>query len=306
MKKIIKVIKKPSLIILYLMNKGFFNWLNDKTYLKIKYKLVMGKKLNLENPKTFNEKLQWLKLYDRKDIYTKMVDKYEAKKYVSNVIGEEYIIPTLGIYDSFEEIDFSILPEQFVVKPTHTSGNIFICTDKSKINYKDLKKETTKWLNRNYYYSGREWPYKSIKPRIIIEEYMEDKNTKDLLDYKLMCFNGKVKCSFVCSNRKKELYVDFYDLNWNKMPFERHYKNSKKIITEPRNYKLMIELSEKLAKNIPFIRADWYEINERLYFGELTFYPGSGFEEFKPEKWDEILGQMIELPINCNRGSEMN
>lgn len=204
MKKLIKLIKNPSLLILYLMNKGVLNWLNDETFLKIKYRLIMGKKLNLENPKTFNEKLQWLKLYDRKDIYTTMVDKYEAKKYVADIIGEEYIIPTLGIYNSFEEIDFSKLPNQFVIKPTHTSGDIYICKDKNKIDYKKLKKEVKRWLKRKYYYLHREWPYKNIKPRIIIEKLMIDKYSEDIKDYKFMCFNEKVKCSFVCSGRRNK------------------------------------------------------------------------------------------------------
>lgn len=204
MKKLIKLIKNPSLLILYLMNKGVLNWLNDETFLKIKYRLIMGKKLNLENPKTFNEKLQWLKLYDRKDIYTTMVDKYEAKKYVANIIGDEYIIPTLGIYNSFEEIDFNKLPNQFVIKPTHTSGDIYICKDKNKIDYKKLKKEINRWLKRKYYYLHREWPYKDIKPRIIIEKYMDNKLSEEMKDYKFMCFNGKVKCSFVCSGRRNK------------------------------------------------------------------------------------------------------
>ena len=299
MKKLIKLIKNPSLLILYLMNKGVLNWLNDETFLKIKYRLIMGKKLNLENPKTFNEKLQWLKLYDRKDIYTTMVDKYEAKKYVANIIGEEYIIPTLGIYNSFEEIDFSKLPNQFVIKPTHTSGDIYICKDKNKIDYKKLKKEVNRWLKRKYYYFHREWPYKNIKPRIIIEKYMTEKNSKELKDYKIMCFNGKAMCSFVCSERTSDigLHVDFYDLNWNKLPFKRHYPNSDIIIKKPFNYKLMIKLAEKLSQNTIFLRVDFYEINKKIYFGELTFYPGSGFEEFSPNKYDEIIGNMLEMKI---------
>ena len=297
MNKIIKLIKNPKRGILYLMDKGYFNWLEDKAYLKIKFKVLMNKKLNLEYPKTFNEKLQWLKLYDRKDIYTTMVDKYEAKKYVSNIIGEKYIIPTLGIYDKFEDIDFDNLPNQFVIKPTHTSGDIFICKDKTKIDKNKLKKIVEKWLKRNYYYLHREWVYKNVKPRIIIEKYMIDNLKKELNDYKFMCFDGKVKCSFVCSDRhsKNGLHIDFFDLDWNKMPFQRHYPKSLEDIPKPHNYRLMIELSEKLSEKIPFIRVDFYEINKMVYFGELTFYPGSGFEEFTPEKYDEILGNMIEI-----------
>lgn len=297
MKKLIKLIKKPSLLILYLMNKGILNWVNDEKFLKIKYRLIMGKKLNLENPKTFNEKIQWLKLYDRKDIYTTMVDKYEAKKYVANIIGEKYIIPTLGIYNSFEEIDFSKLPNQFVIKPTHTSGNIYICKDKNKIDYKKLEKEINKWLKRKYYYIHREWPYKNIKPRIIIEKFMIDKYSEDIKDYKLMSFNGKVKYSLVCSGRSNNngLHMDFYDLNWNKMPFKRIYPNLENKTNKPFNYQTMIKIAEKLSHNIMFLRVDFYEINQKIYFGELTFYPSAGFGKFIPEEYDEIIGDMLEI-----------
>ena len=295
MNKILQYIAKPSKILLYLDSKGVIR-LEDKNFLKIKYKIVTGKKLNLDNPKTFNEKLQWLKINDRKEIYTTMVDKYEAKKYVANMIGEEYIIPTLGIYENFEDIDFARLPNQFVIKCTHDSASTIICKDKFQFNIENAKKEINKALKKNYYYGGREWPYKNVKPRIIVEKYMQDE-TEDLRDYKFMCFNGKVKCSFVCSNRNSEegLNVDFYDLDWKKMPFERQYKNSKKILEKPKNYNLMIELAEKLTKENPFIRVDFYEIKGKVYFGELTFYPGCGFEEFHPQEWDEKLGEWIKL-----------
>ena len=197
MKKIIKYIKHPSNVIVYLMNKGHFKWLDDKTYLKIKYRIIMNKKLNLEKPQTFNEKLQWLKLYDRNSEYTKMVDKYEAKKYVANIIGEEYIIPTLGVWDKFEDINFERLPNQFVLKPTHTSGNVFICKDKNNIDYGKLKTEIKKWMKRRYYYFHREWPYKNVKPRIIAEQYMEDESG-ELIDYKIYAFNGKCDYVMVC------------------------------------------------------------------------------------------------------------
>lgn len=272
--------------------------ISDKRYLILMGKLRLGVKINLENPKTFSEKIQWLKLYDRNPEYIQMVDKYKAKQYVSKIIGEQYIIPTLGIYDNFEEIDFDRLPNQFVMKPTHTSGDIFICKDKSKIQYEELEKTVHSWLKRNYYILNKEWPYKHIKPRIIIEKYMKNPQEEDLKDYKFMCFNGKVKCSFVCSNRNAEggLKVDFYDLEWKKMPFRRGYPNSDKVIEKPINYQTMIKLSEQLAKGIPFVRVDFYEVNRKIFFGEMTFYPGAGFEKFEPEKYDRILGEMLELP----------
>ena len=298
----IKYIKNPSNIIIYLMNKNFFNWMSDEQYLKIKYRLIMKKKLDLEKPQTYNEKLQWLKLNDRKNGYTKMVDKYEAKKYVASVIGEQYIIPTLGVWEKFKDINFEILPKQFVLKPTHTSGDVFICKDKNNIDYKELKKKVNKWLKRKYYFLHREWPYKNVKPRIIAETYIENKEEIGLKDYKFMCFNGKVKCSFVCTNRnsKQGLSVDFFDLNWKKMPFTRHYPNSGEHINKPINYNQMLQLAEKLAKNIPFVRVDFYEVNRKIYFGELTFYPGAGFEEFSPEKYDRVLGEWLDLPEICN------
>ena len=192
MNKIIKALKKPKIAIINIMNLKFFRLLPDKIFIKIEYYLVMNKKLNLDNPKTFNEKLQWLKINDRKDIYTKIVDKYEVREYISQKIGEEYLIPLIGVWDEFDEIDFSKLPNKFVLKPTHTSGNVFICKDKSKIDYKDLKRKVNKWMKRRYYWVHREWPYKNVKPRIICEEYISDKDsTPD--DYKVMCFNSKEK-----------------------------------------------------------------------------------------------------------------
>lgn len=297
MKKIIKYIKHPSNVIVYLMNKGHFKWLNDETYLKIKYRIIMNKKLNLNNPETFNEKLQWLKLYDRKPEYTNMVDKYEAKKYVENIIGEEYIIPTLGVWEKFEDIDFEKLPNQFVLKPTHTSGNVFICKDKNKIDYKKLKKEVNQWLKRKYYYIHREWPYKNIQPRILCEKYIEEKGMKILNDYKFFCFNGKVKTILVCSNRNGDFKnTDFYNVTWNKMNFTReNYTNNTKIIEKPKKLEEMINISETLAKDIPFVRVDLYEVDKKVFFGELTFYPSSGFEGFKPSKYDRIFGDMIIL-----------
>lgn len=294
---LLEILRKPSLL-LYALDMKEIIRLPDKIYLKILYEYKMKKKLDLSNPKTFNEKIQWLKLYDRNPEYTNMVDKYEAKKYVANIIGEEYIIPTLGVWDKFEDIDFEKLPNQFVLKPTHTSGDVFICKDKKNLDIETARNKMNKWLKRNYFYCGREWPYKNVKPKIIAEIYIKNKGEVGLKDYKFMCFNGKVKCSFVCSNRNSEegLNVDFYDLNWNKMPFTRHYPNSKENIRKPINYELMIKLSEKLATDIPFVRVDFYEVDGKIYFGELTFYPGSGFEEFSPEKYDKILGDWLELP----------
>ena len=284
-------------IFMFLKHRNYTDILSDKLYLKIIFKLRLGYSLDLKNPQTFNEKLQWLKLYDRNPKYIQMVDKYEVRKYISENIGEEYLIPLIGVYNRFEEINFEELPNQFVIKCTHDSGGVVICKNKSKFDIRKAKEKIKKSMKRNFYYSGREWPYKNIKPKIIIEQYMEDKKAKELIDFKIMCFNGIPKFSFTCSERYNDgLKVTFYNLSWEKMSFERHYPSSTKNIEKPKNYELMLELSKKLSKNIPFVRVDWYEINGKLYFGELTFYPGSGMEEFKPVFWDKKIGQLIHLP----------
>ena len=292
MKKITEYIKHPSKILLGLDRKRLIN-LNDRTYLKIVYNEMTNKKLDLKNPKSFNEKLQWLKLHDRKDIYTTMVDKYEVKNYVSKIIGDDYIIPTIGIYDKFDDIDFNKLPNQFVIKCTHDSGGLVICSDKTTFDIDSAKKKINDCLHHNYFNTWREWPYKNVKTRIIVEKYMGD----DLNDYKIMCFNGNPYYSFVCSDRNtdKGLHVTFFNDRWTKMNFERHYPSSKEEIKKPIKYDKMLELSKILSQNIPFVRVDWYEINNKIYFGELTFFPGGGYEEFTPEEWDYKLGDLINI-----------
>ena len=297
--KILKLIKKPSLLFLSLGHRGFFNWMDDDTYLKIAYKIKLGSKLNLENPLTFNEKLQWLKIHDRNPLYTKLVDKYEVKKYVADKIGEQYIIPTYGVWDRFDDIDFNSLPSKFVLKCTHDSGGIVIVPNKDNLDIKSAKKKLEESLCHNYYWGQREWPYKNVKPRIIAEKYMEDSNdSKELVDYKLMCFNSKVKCSFTCTNRgsKDGLKVTFFDTEWNRMPFIRHYPADISCMDKPKSYDEMIVLAEKLSEKIPFARIDFYEIHDRPYFGEITLFPGSGMEEFDPSDWDLELGKWIDLP----------
>lgn len=272
--------------------------LPDALYLKMMYRRQIGKKLNLKNPRSFNEKLQWLKLYDRNPAYIQLVDKFTVRQYIADTIGEEYLIPLIGVWESPDEIDFDALPMQFVLKCTHDSGGVVICRDKSKFDAKAARNKLDRYLRRNYFWIGREWPYKSIRPRIICEEYMTDETGDELKDYKFLSFNGTVKCLFVCLNRdsKEGLNVDFYDLDWNAMPFERHYKSSGRALKKPRNFDRMIEMAETLSKNIPFVRVDFYEANGKIYFGELTLYPGNGFEEFTPESYDDLLGSWIHLP----------
>lgn len=255
----------------------------------------MGKKLDLKNPKTFNEKLQWLKINDKNKEYTKMVDKYEVKKYVSDLIGKEYVIPTLGIYEKFDDIKFDELPNQFVIKCTHDSGGIIICHNKREFNIKEAKRKIDKSLKVNYYYFGREWPYKNIKPRIIVEKYMVDESKTELKDYKFFCFYGEPRLMFVATNRGKDTKFNFYDLEFNKLPVKQHYNNSDKKILKPKGFEKMIELSRKLSENIPHVRVDFYDINGKVYFGELTFYHFSGMEKFEPEEYDKKLGDMLDL-----------
>ncbi len=283
-------------------SKGRYGKLTDEEYLKRMFKASVGYDLNLGSPKTFNEKLQWLKLYDRDPKYTAMVDKHLVKNYVANLIGEQYIIPTLAVYNSAEEIDFSSLPNRFVLKCNHNSGlGMYICKDKKSLSPKAIRKiksNLQKGLSQDYYLYGREWPYKNVQRKIIAEQYMEDDKADGLMDYKFFCFNGSVYCTMVCTDRfnGNGLKVTFFDRDWNKLPLRRHYPSSEKKIMKPINYEKMIELAEKLSAGIPFLRVDFYEINGRIYLGELTFFPGGGFEEFDPTEKDLELGDLIKLP----------
>ena len=292
------IIKEPQIILYYLEKMGLYR-MSDKDYLKILFKLMTQKELNLNNPKSFNEKLQWLKLNDRKKEYTQMVDKYEVKKYVSDKIGEEYIIPTLGIYNSWSDIDINNLPKQFVIKCTHDSGGIVICKDKNKFDFDKAREKINKNLNKNFYYSGREWPYKNVKPRIIIEKYMEDTETKELRDYKFFCFNGKVKFFKVDFDRFKQHKANYFDITGNILPFGEVIcpPDFNKEIKMPDNLNKMIELAEKIAKDTIFVRVDFYNVNEKIYFGEITFFPASGFGKFVPDEWDKKIGDMLILPL---------
>lgn len=307
MNKYLRFLYDKKYRFLVLSSRGVYNSWSDERYLKTKFKIMLGYDLNLDEPKSFNEKLQWLKIYDRNPQYTQMVDKFEAKKITAKLIGEQYVVPTIGIWDEFDDIPFDILPNKFVMKLTNDSGGVYICDDKNLFDIDRARKNIQSRLKRNYYWDGREWPYKNIKPRILIEEYLEQKEQCFMDDYKMMCFSGKVKCSFVCTDRYngKGLKVTFFDNKWNKLPFERHYPSSNDVIKKPHNLELMIELSQELSKNIPFVRIDWYEVEKKLFFGEYTFYPGSGMEEFDPISADYLLGKYIELPQRKQRIKRM-
>ncbi len=297
--KIIGLIKNPKLLFNILGNRGFFKWMDDETYLRILYRVKMNKKLNLDNPQTFNEKLQWLKLYDRNPQYTIMVDKYEVKKYVADIIGEEYVIPTLGVWNRFEDINFSSLPEQFVLKCTHDSGGIAICRDKNTFDFDSARKKIQKSLKKNFYWSQREWPYKNVKPRIIAEKYMEDSRSHDLRDYKFFCFDGVVKALFIATDRQdsgSETKFDFFDSEFKHLPLTNGHPNADVTPSKPETFEKMKELAEKLSRKIPQLRVDFYEVDGKVYFGELTFSHWSGLMPFSPEKWDKKFGEWINLP----------
>lgn len=298
-KQIKRFITSKSIRFSYLSQLGILNFMSDEKYLQKKYEITTGEKLNIQNPKTFNEKLQWLKLHDRKDIYTKMVDKYEAKQYVANIIGEEYIIPTIGIYNNFNNIDFKKLPKQFVIKCTHDSGGLVICKDKNKLNIKEARKKINKCLKRNFYYIGREWPYKNVKPRIIIEKYMEDKSCSSTRDYKFFCFNGKPTVAYISDgSHTDDQKIAFFDMSYRQLDIKRSdYGDYDIIPRKPKNWEKMKELSSKLSYGMPHIRVDWYEIDGKLYFGELTFFTCSGIIPFEKESWNLKLGNMIDLTL---------
>lgn len=292
--KLLKIIKNPKFILLKLDQMKIIR-LSDKVFIKWCYEYKVGKKLNLDNPTNFNEKIQWLKLYDRKGLYTKLADKYEVKEYLENKIGKDYVIPLLGVWDSFDDIDFNKLPKKFVLKTTHDSGGIIIVKDKDKMDLKKMKKNLNKSLKRDYYRVWREWQYKNIHRRIIAEEYLE--NNGDLLDYKFFCFNGKPKICLVCSNRFKDLKETWYDDEWNKLNLiEGNHKNEN-FIEKPRSFKQMKDIATKLSNKIAFLRVDFYEVNKKPYVGEITFHPQGGYEQFKPEKWNKTFGDMIDLKI---------
>ena len=275
------------------------NWLPDKPYLKLLYWAFMEKKLDLSNPTTYNEKIQWLKLYDRKPEYTRLVDKYEVKGYVADKIGSEHIIPTYGVWDRPESIDYDSLPERFVLKSTHDSGGIMIVDKREGLDKEKINSFFNKRLRQSTYKKQREWPYKDVKPRVIAEQYMEDAATQELRDYKFFCFNGEVKAMFIATDRlskDKPTAFDFFDTDFNWLDVRHGHPNAEHKPAKPENFDLMIRLSEILSKDLIHVRVDLYEINGKVYFGEITFYHHGGIVPFDPEEWDRKFGEWLVLP----------
>ena len=299
MSKIRTFIDNPQYFITSPAAKGWLDWVPDSLYLKLLYRVIMGRKLNLKNPKEYNEKLQWLKLNDRKPEYAIMVDKYEVRGYIAELLGEQYLIPCLGIYDSVEDIDIDALPDKFVLKCTHDSGSVEICKDKSCYDMEGAKHRLSQAMKRNYYATYREWPYKYVKPRIIAEGYLEG-DEGDLKDYKVMCFNGEAKIIEVHENRFVEGKVHtqtYYDREWEIVPLTQvETVTVDKPSERPRQLEEILRLSELIAKDMYHARIDWYIEGDKIYFGEITFYDGSGFESFSTPEMERMLGDMIKLP----------
>lgn len=296
-KKIIRFVTDSDYRFEVLDRRGFYNSVDDEKYLKKKFKSLMGKELDLKNPQTFNEKLQWLKLYNRRDEYTMMVDKVAVRDYISEKLGEEYLIPCLGVWDNPEDINFDELPEKFVLKCNHNSGlGMCICKDKSKLDIEKVKKELKKGLEQDYYMTNREWPYKNVPRKIIAEKFMVDESGTELKDYKIFCFNGRAEYVEVDFNRYIEHKLNPYDFDWNPLKFCDTSKNDYSAdIKKPKKLEKMREIAEILSENIPFLRVDFYSIDDNIYVGELTFYPGSGFIKFEPEETDDKYGNLLNI-----------
>ncbi len=279
----------------------YFNFVfSDEMYLKCLFKYRMNKSLDLDNPKTFNEKLQWLKLNDRNPLYTNLVDKYKVKEYVTEIIGKKYVPSLYGLWENPEEIDYDSLPDSFVLKTTHGGGNegVIIVKDKRTIDPEKIKKKLVRALKQDLYKVSREWPYKNVKKRIIAEEYLEDAATNELRDYKFFCFDGVVKALFVATERQKrqEPYFNFFDSEYNNLDIQQGHPKSKSLPLKPAKFDEMKSIAEKLSKGIPHVRVDLYEANGKIYFGELTFYHFGGMVPFHPEKWDVEFGAWLNLP----------
>ncbi|WP_219717455.1 ATP-grasp fold amidoligase family protein [Salimicrobium jeotgali] len=296
-KSLLIFLKRPNKLIKVLGAKGFLKWMSDYNYLRLVYRAETGNKLNLKNPKKYSEKLQWLKLYDRKPKYVSYVDKYEVRKHVSKTIGEEYLNPLLAVYQRVEEIEWDKLPNKFVLKCTHGSSSNIICTDKNQLNIREAEKKLKKWMNRNWYWLGREWEYKKVNPQIIVEKFIEGENGKTPVDYKVFCFNGEPKLIQVIDGRFDiTVFSDFYDIHWNKTNLgfsDAQHKTS--TVPPPKNYEVMLNIAKTLSEDLSFARIDFYDQGGDLFFGEITFYPKSGFGIFNDIKDDYKLGSWMDL-----------
>ena len=298
---ILKYIFDPSYRFLFDASRGKYNKLSDEIYLMKMFKAKTGRELKLNAPVSFNEKLQWLKLYDRKPEYITMVDKYKVREYISQKIGNEYLVPLLGVWDDPEDIDFDSLPDKFVLKCNHNSGlGMCICKNKKELNIKKVKKGLAEGLKENHFYAQREWPYKNVKPKIIAEKYLENTEFDGLIDYKFYCFDGEPKFLYVgfarIVNGIKYDEMTYLTLDWKPTPFSRpDHKELLKIPEKPACLDEILNIAQKLSTGIPFVRVDLFLVNDKIYFSELTFYPGGGLGLFMPEEWEQKIGNWINL-----------
>lgn len=302
MNKYVKLLTDREFRFWVLSKYGVYNWMSDEEHIRRKYLYRFGAEINLENPRTYNEKLQWLKLHDRRQEYTRIVDKLEVKKYVEEHIGEGFVIPVIGgPWDSFDEIDFDRLPHQFVLKTTHDCGGVYVCHDKDLLDRNSARKFLNKHLKRNYYVTCREWPYKNVKPRIFAEAYVKDSRDggEELTDYKFFCFDGVPKAMFVATDRSsqvEETKFDFFDMDFAHLPIIQGHPNANIEIAKPYAFERMKEIAGKLSRGFPQLRVDFYCTEEHVYVGELTLFHFGGFVPFEPEEWDAKFGEWIQLP----------
>jgi hypothetical protein len=273
------------------------NMLPDEIAIRLTYLLKTKQMLNLKNPKTFNEKMQWLKLYYHNPLLTQLADKYAVREYVKAKIGEQYLTKLYGVWHSSNDIVFSELPNEFVLKATHASGTNILCRDKSKLDWSDCCEEMTKWMYFNFYITGREWCYKNIRPRIICEEYLKDKYYIVPPDYKIHCFNGNPVFIQLISGRYQVTVEAFYSIDWNMMPFTLTYPVDKEVKQKPKVLDQMVSVAKQLSQGLPYVRVDLYLIDDvRIVFGETTIYPASGYDQFSPSEWKDKLGDLLSLP----------
>lgn len=281
-----------------MVHTGLFDRMPDDRFLKKTYRIRFGKRLNLDNPTTYNEKLQWLKLNDRNPLYTELVDKYAVKDWVAKRIGSGHVAQSFGMWRSVDDINFDTLPNSFVLKTNHDSGGVVVCRDKKAFDIQDAKKILAKHLNNDFYRYYREWPYKNVSRCVFAEEYLEDADVGELPDYKFFCFNGVAKVMFVATERfsTEETKFDFFDMEFNHLPIKNGHPNSSKPITKPAAFDEMRRYAEELSKDIPHVRVDFYIADDNVYFGEMTFTHWAGLVPFDPEEWDYVFGSWIDLP----------
>lgn len=287
--------------IIYEGKRAFARFVSDETFIRLYFRLRVGRWPNLVNPLTYNEKLQWLKLCYRDHSMVQIVDKYEVRDYVARTVGPEILVPLHGVYTSPDEIRPGDLPDSFVLKPTHGSGWVLVCRDKSKFDWDHAKKRLRTWLRRNYYYHAREWAYKHVPPRIVCEELLQDQDGNVPPDYKVFCFGGTPRFILVDNDRFGDHRRDFFDIDWNRLDVEMRYPVSDGAIERPRRLPEMLRYAAALSKPFPFCRVDFYSVGDRIYFGEITFFPGNGIQIIRPGEFDIAWGEMLELPtMRCS------